>query len=71
MPTAAIVCFDQCEFGQVGRAPTAISSMRVPKFHRLLRETPGGGFRSHGPRARPLFVGWNEVEKRWRSGQTR
>eukprot|EP00959_Pyramimonas_sp_CCMP1952_P131698 2753604-Pyramimonas_sp.AAC.1 len=50
-PRSTFTTFDQCEFGQSGRAPTALLGIRLPELPTLLRDTPGGGYCSHGPRA--------------------
>ena len=66
-PCAEITTFDQCEFGQIGRAPTAILGIRLPDLPGLLHATPGGGYCSHGARAHTALVGWDSELKRWRT----
>eukprot|EP00959_Pyramimonas_sp_CCMP1952_P335823 7032006-Pyramimonas_sp.AAC.1 len=42
-PAASVTDFDQCERGQVARAPTSILALRMGTLHGRLCETPGRG----------------------------
>eukprot|EP00959_Pyramimonas_sp_CCMP1952_P015401 326357-Pyramimonas_sp.AAC.1 len=66
-PCSSFTTFDQCEFGQIGRAPTAPLGIRLSELPTLLRDTPGGGYCSHGPKAHETMVGWDSNLKRWRT----
>eukprot|EP00959_Pyramimonas_sp_CCMP1952_P074537 1557321-Pyramimonas_sp.AAC.1 len=66
-PCSSFTTFDQCEFGQNGRAPTALLGIRLSELPTLLRDTPGGGYCSHGPKAHEAMVGWDSILKRWRT----
>ena len=66
-PVAALTDFDQCEFGQSGKAPTQILSIRLDDLPQRLRDTPGRGRCSHPRGFHGPMLGWDPVLSRWRN----
>eukprot|EP00959_Pyramimonas_sp_CCMP1952_P460600 9480164-Pyramimonas_sp.AAC.1 len=60
-PVASVTDFDQCERGQVARAPARILALRMGTLHERLLGMPGRRRCSHGRGAHEVLMGFDRA----------
>ena len=64
---ATVTDFDQCEYGQLSRAPTRVLALRMDTLRGRLKETPGNGRCSHERGAHEVLMGFDGKRDEWRA----